>query len=415
MSNETVKGFSDYSGEEAEKREKIREILVRNFRLYGFEPAETPIIEYEEFVKGENEYDEAVSSIFKLQDRGKRNLALRYELTFQLKRIAKNKKLPYKRYQIGEVFRDEPTSANRFRQFTQCDVDVIGSASNEEAEVMALVSRVFKELGISIVININNRKLMNEILEAQGITEKDRNNVIKEIDKLDKLSEAEVKDNLKKYKAEGILAVFKKPAPYFKRYKSYSEILELERYCKMYGISVNFQPSLARGLSYYNGSVFEAKTGAMKETIAGGGSYIINGMQSTGISFGIERLSQLARIKSENEKILIISIKQDKKAIQLAERLRKQGKAVTVLGKINKAMEYANSYKIPYVIFIGSEEIKKKKFKLRDMKTGKEKMLSEKDIIEAIFKECEDMFGLLKDKGLTKKKIKEVREHHDRF
>jgi len=384
MSTETVKGFSDYSGEEAEKREKIREILARNFQLYGFEPAETPIIEYEDFVKGENEYDEAVSSIFKLQDKGKRNLALRYELTFQLKRLAKNKKLPYKRYQIGEVFRDEPTSANRFRQFTQCDIDIIGSNAKDEAEVMALVSRVFKELGIDIVINVNSRKLMNEILEEQGITEKDRNNVIKEVDKADKLSEAEVKDNLKKYKAEGILAVFKKPAPYFKKYVAYSEILELERYCKMYDISVNFQPSLARGLSYYNGSVFEVKTAGMKETIAGGGSYIINGIQSTGISLGIERLSQLAKIKLENERILIISIKQDKKAIQLAEKLRKLERSVVIMDKISKALEYANSRGIPYAVFVGEEEVKKKKFKLRDMKTGKEKMLSEKGIIEEL-------------------------------
>ena len=94
MSNETVKGFSDYTGQEALKREKIKEILVRTFQSYGFEPAETPIVEYEEFVKGENVNDEAVSDIFKLKDKGSRDLALRYEFTFQLKRIAKNKKLP---------------------------------------------------------------------------------------------------------------------------------------------------------------------------------------------------------------------------------------------------------------------------------------------------------------------------------
>ena len=415
MSTETVKGFSDYAGEEAEKRERIKEILTKNFRLYGFEPAETPVIEYEEFVKGENQQDEAVSDIFRLQDKGKRNLALRYELTFQLKRLAKNRKLPYKRYQTGEVFRDEPVSSSRFRQFTQCDVDVIGSSLKDEAEVLALTNKVFRELGIGIVININNRKLMNEILAEQGINEKDRNNVIKEIDKIDKLSEAEIKENLRKYKAESILAVFKKPKLYFKRYKAYSEILELERYCKIYSIKINFQPSLARGLSYYNGSVFEVKTAGMKETIAGGGSYLVNGIQSTGISFGIERLSQLARIKLENKEILVISINQDKKAIQLAEKLRKQGKAVTILDRINKALEYANSYKIPYVIFIGEEEVKRKKFKLRDMKIGKEKMLSEGELIKDISKEGENMFGFLKDKGLTKKMIKEVREHHNRF
>lgn len=152
----------------------------------------------------------------------------------------------------------------------------------------------------------------------------------------------------------------------------------------MYDISVNFQPSLARGLSYYNGSVFEVKTAGMKETIAGGGSYIINGIQSTGISLGIERLSQLAKIKLENERILIISIKQDKKAIQLAEKLRKLERSVVIMDKISKALEYANSRGIPYAVFVGEEEVKKKKFKLRDMKTGKEKMLSEKGIIEEL-------------------------------
>lgn len=387
MTNELVKGFSDYSGEEAEKRERIKEILIRNFRLYGFEPAETPIIEYEEFVKGENQQDEAVSDIFRLQDKGKRNLALRYELTFQLKRLAKNKKLPYKRYQLGEVFRDEPTSANRFRQFTQCDVDVIGSSLKDEAEVLALTNKVFRELGISVIININSRKLMNEILDEQGINEKDRNNVIKEIDKIDKLSEAEIKENLKKYKAESILAVFKKPKPYFKRYKAYSEILELERYCKIYSIKINFQPSLARGLSYYSGSVFEVKTAGMKETIAGGGSYIVNGIQSTGISFGVERLSQLDRIKSEKKNVLIVSLNEDKKTIRLAESLRSNDvRCLIMYGKPTKALEYANSKKIKDVVFIGEEEAKNNKFKLRDMKTGRERMLAEKELIKELSK-----------------------------
>ena len=104
---ETVKGFKDYTGIDALKRDIIKGVIAKNFKLYGFELAETPVIEYEEFVKQGNEQDEAISDIFKLQDKGKRNLALRYEFTFQLKRLAQNKKLPYKRYQIGEVFRDE--------------------------------------------------------------------------------------------------------------------------------------------------------------------------------------------------------------------------------------------------------------------------------------------------------------------
>ena len=190
---ETVKGFNDYTGQEAIKREAIREILVKNFKLYGFEPAETPIVEYEEFVKGNNQSDEAVSSIFKLQDRGERKLALRYELTFQLKRISQNKKMPYKRFQIGYVFRDEPTSSNRFRQFTQCDIDVVGSSQGIEAEIFSLIKRIFDDLKIECVVYFNNRKLMNEILEKEGITQKEE--VIREIDKLDKLDEKEILQN----------------------------------------------------------------------------------------------------------------------------------------------------------------------------------------------------------------------------
>ena len=120
-------------------------------------------------------------------------LALRYELTFPLKRIAKGKKLPYKRYQLGEVFRDEPIALNRFRQFIQCDVDVIGATIKDEAEVLALGYDIFSKLGIKLKIVVNNRKLLNEILEKEKIKEKDREQVIREIDKLDKLSEKEKK------------------------------------------------------------------------------------------------------------------------------------------------------------------------------------------------------------------------------
>ena len=162
---ETVKGFKDFTGEEAKKREKIREILVKTFSLYGFEPAETPVIEREEFVRGNNADDEAVSDIFKLQDKGKRNLALRYEFTFQLKRLAQNKKLPYKRFSVGYVFRDEPVTGNRFRQFTQCDIDTVGSSIKDEAEILEVTSQTLKKLGIEFTINFNTFDFALRILK----------------------------------------------------------------------------------------------------------------------------------------------------------------------------------------------------------------------------------------------------------
>lgn len=375
MKTDLVKGFRDYLGEEALKREQIKKILVETFKKYGFAPAETPVLEYEDFVIGENKEDEAVSDVYKLKDKGERELALRYEFTFQLKRLGENQKLPFKRYQIGEVFRDEPISANRFRQFTQCDADIISSTIKDEAEIFSMAREVLNRLNIDFVINFNNRKLINEILEEQGIKEKEK--VIKEIDKLDKLSEKEVLENLKKYKAEKLLEIFKNKETFFEKYKSYEEIKELKKYCKYYNVDLEFSPSLARGLSYYNGTIFEIKTKKIKETITAGGSYQFEENQSTGISFGLERLTTLAKIDLEkNNSVLVISLNQDKEAINLAEELRKKGNSVSIYyGKPSKALSYANAYEIDEAIFVGEKEVQDKKFKIKNMKTGKEKDL----------------------------------------
>jgi histidyl-tRNA synthetase len=368
---ETIKGFRDYIGEEAEKRQRIKGILAETFMKYGFQLAETPIIEYEEFVKGQNVNDEAVSDVYRLKDKGDRRLALRYEFTFQLKRISKNQKLPYKRFQIGEVFRDEPTSSARFRQFTQCDVDTIGSSAKDEAEILAVANEVFDKLDIKNVIYVGNRKLLNEIIETEKL--KNKPQILKEIDKIDKLSEKEVKANLKKLGAEKLLNIFKQPESFFRKYDSYKEFEELKKFCKYYNVKINFQPSLVRGLSYYNGNVWEIKTKEMKETICGGGSYEVNGIQATGTAFGVERLTMLAKIENKKPKVLVLSIGEDAAAIKTAEKLRKKGDSVTMFyGGPTKALDYANSYGIDKVIFIGKEEIKKKKMKIKDMKTGKE-------------------------------------------
>src|SRR3989344_5559479 len=335
MTSETVKGFRDIEGEEAQKRQEIREILSDVFQSYGYEYAETPVIEYEEFVKGNNQNDEAVSDVFKLKDKGERNLALRYEFTFQLKRLANGKKLPFKRYQIGEVFRDEPIGANRFRQFTQCDIDIIGASSKDEAEILAVVKDGFQRLNIKNEIYVNNRKLINEVLEANGIKSENKNSVMKEIDKLDKLSEKEVRDNLKKYNAEKIISAL--------------------------------------------------KTKERKETICAGGSYMVNNIQATGISFGLDRLASLAKIETKQKKCLIISIDRDKESIKLAEKLRKMNIDCMILfGKPSKALDYANSKKINYVVFIGDQEVKSKKYTLKDMKSGKESKLGEKELVKRL-------------------------------
>lgn len=371
---ETVKGFQDYTGKEAEKRAVIIEVVKNIFERYGFEPTETPIIENEFFVKGENEKDEAVSDIYKLQDKGKRKLALRYEFTFQLKRLMKNKKLPYKRFQIGPVFRDEPVRGNRSRQFIACEADVVGSTLKDEAEIFATIKTILEKLKINAIFNFNNRKLLNEILEEQGVKKKDIEQAIREIDKLDKLPEKIVRENLKKYGAEKVLDIFREKETYFRKYAAYSEIKNLKTFCSYYGLKINFTPFLARGLSYYNGTVFEVKTKKIKETICGGGAYMFNNVQSIGFGVSIERLSAVSNLLVNLEKTLVISLNQDKSAINLAQRLREQGKIVSLFfGKPSKALEYANTYSFAKVIFVGEKEVKQRKFRIKIMETGKEK------------------------------------------
>ncbi|MEM4605496.1 MAG: HisS family protein [Candidatus Pacearchaeota archaeon] len=374
---EEVKGFRDFLGEEAKRREKIIEIIKKVFKKYGFEPAETPIIEYEEFVRGNNQNDEAVRDIFKLKDRGERNLALRYEFTFQLKRIAKNQKLPFKRYQIGYVFRDEPIRKGRLRQFIQCDVDVVGSTIKDEAEVLCLAKECFDKLKIPVRIFVNNRKLLDEILEEQKIKKENREQVLRELDKIGKISENEVKEKLKELKAEKILEIFSKNEKFFSKYKSFKEIDELKKYCAYFGFDVFFKPNLVRGLSYYNGSVFEIYSDKLNVSLSGGGSYLVNGVQSTGISLGLEPIFLVAKVDLDEEVYLIVSLEKDKEAIELSQKLREKNFIVDFISNKppTKALEYANSKKIKKVLFVGENEVKTKKFKIKNLETGKEEDL----------------------------------------
>ncbi|MBS3155351.1 histidine--tRNA ligase [Candidatus Woesearchaeota archaeon] len=395
---ETAKGFRDILSQESLKRKRIKEIIEEKFILYGFLPIETPTIEYEELLKSSD--DEVISDIFKLQDKGQRKLALRYEFTGQLARIFKENstiKLPFKRYQIGSVFRDEPAKPGRYREILQCDADIIGDSSiSSDAECLALANDIFKELDIKIEIEINNRKLLNSIINSLDI--KESSSVIREIDKLDKLSLQEVKDNLSKFankeKIEKLFSLFKKDIEYFVKnnFEGSKEIKELIDFCKNYNVKVTFIPNLARGFSYYTGNVFEISSEKAKFTISAGGrydkivgKYINREIPAVGISFGLDRISEILDTKLETTKVLVISINEDKESINLTKKLRENNISSSIMfSKISKALEYANSYSIQNVIFVGSEEIKKKKFKLKDMKTGKEQFLALTGIIKKL-------------------------------
>jgi len=409
---DTVKGFQDCLPPESLKRQAIKKIAEKYFKLYGFMPIETPIVELDEIMKPDSlpneQEDEAVSDRFRLKDRGGRNLGLRYEFTFQLARLMKmnpNIKLPFKRYQIGEVFRDEPLRTGRTRQFTQCDIDIIGDSSiNSEVECLAVIGEIFKEIGIDFEIHLNNRKLLDAMLES--VEMRDKKNVMREIDKLSKIGEDLVKLNLKKYSdSNRIMTLFKlleKDLSFFKEnmFEGAAELIELFEKAKQYNLEVKFVPSLVRGFGYYTGNIFEFFIKGTKTSICGGGrydksvgKYLNRDIPAVGISFSLEALmglcpEQISKLKIEPmAKAAIISVGRDKEALQLAKELREEEiSCITMFDKIGKILEYSDSYKIPFAIFIGDNEIAKKKFKLRNLNSGEEKEMAKKTLINFLKK-----------------------------
>ncbi len=403
---DTVKGFQDFLPPESLKRQAIRKVIEKWMRCFGFIPIETPIIEFEESMHqntAQNEQpDEAISDRFKLKDRGGRNLGLRYEFTFQLARIFKQNptiKLPFRRYQIGEVFRDEPIGQNRFRQFTQCDADIIGDPSpTADAECLALVAAILNELDINAEIQVNNKKLLTAIIESVEIEHTQE--IMRELDKIEKVGIDQTKIKLKRYASTNqIITLFKlleKGISFFKEnaFAGTDELQELIDHADLYNIKIKPNPSLARGLSYYTGNIFEIRESGKDAIAAGGrydktvGKYLEKEIPAVGISFGLERLTNRTTPSYEKiPKVMIISINQKEATIKLAKKLRsREISTIIELNKAGKALEYANAYSIPYVIFLGSEEVTQKKFKIREMSSGKESLLTEAQIIKALTK-----------------------------
>ena len=399
---DTVKGFRDILPPESLKKTEVKKIIEKNFKLYGFVPIETPIIEFDEIMKSDNEEEnEAISDRFRLRDRAGRNLGLRYEFTFQLARIMKmnpNIKLPFRRYQIGEVFRDEPVGPGRFRQFTQCDIDILGDSSlDADMECLSAVSDILKEIRIDAEIEVKNRKLLSSVIESVQIT--DIKNTMKELDKKDKIGEDNVKVNLKRYAdSNQVLTLFKlleKPLDFFieNAFDGAEEVEELLIKSKQQNIKIKFNPFMIRGLGYYTGNIFEVKT-KEKSTIAGGGRYdksvgsLLNKeIPAVGISFGLERVTELANIKLNSiPKVIVISIEEDKLAIKLTKTLRSSGISCIMMKNPKDALEYANSQSIPHVIFLGEDEAEKNKFKIKTLASGEEKLLGEKSLLSFLKK-----------------------------
>ncbi len=407
-----VRGTRDYLPKEAIIREKIIDVLKGVFRRYGYSPLDTPALEYFDLLSAKYAGGaEILKETFKLKDLGGRLLGLRYDLTVPFSRvIAMNPelKMPFKRYQIAKVWRNGPVGFGRYREFMQCDVDLVGSKSMKaDAEILAIAKSVFEELKLEAVIKVNNRKIMNAVLEKLGV--RNHEDAILVIDKIEKLSRKElIKELNEKGISEEILDVFggfkelKDVEQFLGANDGVEEMKELMKYAGDYNINITFDPLLARGLSFYTGTVFECflRDNKIKSAVASGGRYdkIIGQLSkqdypAVGISFGLDRIyDALLSAKLVNEiptttKVFVVPISDYKVAVDIVERLRKAGinAETDIVGRgISKNLSYVNSLSIPYVIFVGEKEIKSGKFKLRDMKTGKEEMLTLDEIIDML-------------------------------
>jgi len=407
MELKPVRGMRDFLPELARKKQFIEDTCRLVFERYGFEPLDTPIVENLELLtkKGSTGAD-IENEIYSFEDKSKRKLGLRFDLTVPLARVVASTKelaMPFKRYQIGKVYRYDNPQAKRYREFTQADVDIIGVSSVlAEVELIALSYDVMKMLGIKAKMIISSRAVLENIALACSVKKGQINDCFRIIDKADKFGWSEVEKELK---AKGIrteiLDVIKRnDLKYAKELMEANglstscieRINELFRYLSMQDLGdfAELNLSLARGLDYYTDIVMEIKSDE-GPSIGGGGRYDTliaqygnRNIPATGISFGVDRILDTIEAKlpaKSKTKIFVAAINKDVlgEALKIAQKIR--GLAINaefdlMQRNISKNLDYANKKGIPYVAIVGPKEIQEKKFKLKDMNSGKEILIS---------------------------------------
>ena len=410
---ETLKGTKDTLPSEQLKINEILKVITKNFEKYGFRPFDTPLIEYLETLT--NKYDddaEIVQEIFKVTDRGDRKLGLRYDLTIPLCRfIASQKqlKLPFKRYAIGKVFRDGPIRVGRQREFMQCDADVIGVKGQEsEAETLKMFFDTYKELGIKSVLEINNNKILRGAFLQEGFKEKDLDSLILSVDKLKKIGEKGVIDEIEKKgfkinEAKKVISIltskdFKEIRKIAKNELLIEGIDELEKLAKLLkklkvDFRINF--SMSRGLNYYTGNIWEmykqdlsSKADEVTSSIGSGGrydkgigNYIDDGREypAYGVSFGIVPIFAClnnGEEKISNTQVIVAPLDENliEIALKIANDLRKtQNVEICYDYKLKKAFDYAEYVGAKEIAIIGQKGVEKGVYTLRNLVSKKEK------------------------------------------
>ena len=427
----TLSGFMELLPNEQILFNQIKETIENTYKKFGFLPLDTPIIELSEVLLAKAG-GETEKQIYRF-NKGDNDLSLRFDLTVPLsKYVAKNYgnlSFPFRRYQIGKVYRGEKAQRGRYREFYQCDVDIIGE--NElslinDAEIPSIIYNTFKELGFDdFTISINNRKILNGLFESLELNDKSVD-ILRIIDKIDKIGKdnviKEIKDlGVDQSKIDTIMSFITITGNVEETINALrglnidnelfnlgvNELEEVASNIKLFGVptqNYKIDLTIARGLDYYTGTVYETFLNQYRQlgSVCSGGRYdnlssyyTDKKMPGVGISIGLTRLFfQLTDnkiIEAGNRsisKVMIISMVDDfNKSIEVATELRKNGintQIYTDNAKIKKQFNYANRLGIPYVIVIGEDEINNNVVSLKNMESGEQNTISLDEAINII-------------------------------
>ena len=429
----TLPGFMELLPNEQILFNKMKETIQKSYEKYGFLPLDTPIIEDANVLLAKAG-GETEKQIYRFQ-KGENDLALRFDLTVPLAKYVTEYydklSFPFKRYQIGKVYRGEKPQRGRYREFYQCDVDIIGDGKLSiinDAEIPSIIYTTFKDLGFDdFTICINNRKILNGLFASLELEEVSTE-ILRVIDKIEKIGEDKVKKELLEYapieKVDIIMHFLQIDGDNEAKIKQLEdmninneifkqgleEIKEVSKFIKIFGVPKEYYKidlTIARGLDYYTGTVYETFLNKYKNlgSICSGGRYdnlteyyTKRKMPGVGISIGLSRLFfQLTDnkiISAENESIidvLIISMTDNyEMCADIAKKLRQNEINVEINveeQKIGKKFKYANNINAKYVIIIGEDEIKNNLITLKDMTSGEQITTSLEEVIEIIKKE----------------------------
>lgn len=421
---ELLKGTRDYFPLDMAKRNFVQNKIVSVFKKFGYDQIQTPAIEYSKTILGKYG-EEGEKLIYKFKDNGNRDIALRYDQTVPFSRFIsanfKSLPLPFKRYQIGNVWRADRPAKGRYREFTQCDFDIIGTDSIiAEVEIVKIITTVFRELKFkNFIIKFNSRKFLDSLI-SDFTTDSDlKNNIIRVLDKLDKIGFEGIKKELETFLSieftkemlEKFMAflylltskdgtkdemAFNEKLELLKNY-NILEIKEFLEFAKKFNIpdeNLEFSPSLARGLDYYTGLIFEVFISDLDlGALCSGGRYdnlcelfVKENLTGVGAAFGFERiilameeLNMLEKIKL-NTLVLIANFDKNNldDSISIYNDLIENGINTELYleeSSLKKQLKYANKKDIPFVLFYGEEEKKNEEIKIKFMETGKEKII----------------------------------------